>query len=938
MASAGLGTAFRHLRDLFAAGSTLGLEDGQLLERYARSNDAAAFEALVGRHGPMVLATCRAVLRNEHDVEDAFQATFLVLAKKAGAIRGSEALGGWLHRVAYRASVRASSEGRERRLREFEAATARREISRPDSDLAALLHEEIDRLPGSLRRAVVLRDLEGLSYEEAAGQLGWTVPSFRHRLADGRRRLKASLARRGAIPSAVVAAPVSKASVVPAGLARAVVALASGATPPAAVALLTHTLLRGMFMTKIKLASAAALAVLALASAGIAAGRFVEAPAPALQPSTRAEPAMPDPAVDEPAGLVEVRGIVLDPTGKPVAGARVRASTRDPVEIATSGPDGRFRLMVLPPDPWIPLADYGGGYPRLAAWAPGFGLGSFNGGLLPGPPGEVTIPLVEDGPPIEGRIIDGDGRPAAGARVRVKVAWVADRMSFADWMARARSGVANSLQGALFGVTPAIDAETDGDGRFQLTGIGRDRVATLLVSGSTIASTEIRVMTSDDPEIRGAGDTSIPPPGKSATPRAEVFHARKFEAVAGPTRPIEGVFRDHDTGRGIEGMPLRAVVLNQPSDLVISTRTDAEGRYRLLGLPAAPAYQVLFEQFPRHVLPYPNTTVRTPADGRNVGPIELDVTLKRGVVIRGRLTDKATGRPVLGDVQAFVLGDNPHMAEYPHYDPIRKTRNRTDEDGRFQVVTPPGRGFLTVRADRDDYVNALGAESIAGYDPKQGVIRTFRGVCGVTFYHLLAGVALDPKAESVTVDLQVDPGRSVDLAVVDPEGRPVEGLKLQGPSPMSYLETQASSSITVRAIHPDRPRRVILYQDDRKLIGSIWLKGDEVGPLTVRLIPWGSAVGRFLDSQGNPLASQQVNRIRGTSPVKAEDEGIFRMTTIDALPVTDKDGRFRVDGLVPGLKYSFSLGAFRKLPGSGDVIVAPSEVKDLGDIKSPLPK
>ena len=109
------GAAFRHLRDLFGAGSVVGLGDGQLLARYSSSKDEAAFEALVGRHGPMVLATCRAVLRNEHDVEDAFQATFLVLARKAGSIRGGDALGGWLHRVAYRASVQASVEAKRRR-------------------------------------------------------------------------------------------------------------------------------------------------------------------------------------------------------------------------------------------------------------------------------------------------------------------------------------------------------------------------------------------------------------------------------------------------------------------------------------------------------------------------------------------------------------------------------------------------------------------------------------------------------------------------------------------------------------------------------------------------------------------------------------------------------------------------------------------------------
>jgi DNA-directed RNA polymerase specialized sigma24 family protein len=121
MASAAVETAFQHLRDLFRAGTATGLGDGQLLARFSGSNDAVAFEALLARHGPMVLATCRAVLKGEHDVEDAFQTTFLVLARKAHAIRGRDTLGGWLHRVAYRAAVEVSVEAKKRRLKETEA-------------------------------------------------------------------------------------------------------------------------------------------------------------------------------------------------------------------------------------------------------------------------------------------------------------------------------------------------------------------------------------------------------------------------------------------------------------------------------------------------------------------------------------------------------------------------------------------------------------------------------------------------------------------------------------------------------------------------------------------------------------------------------------------------------------------------------------------------
>jgi RNA polymerase sigma factor (sigma-70 family) len=170
VATSTMGRSLRYLRDLFGDGTVIGLSDAQLLSRYAASRDGAAFEALVARHGPMVLATCRAVLRREHDVEDAFQATFLILACKAGSVRAGDALRGWLHRVAYRVAVQANIEAKRRLERESEmAAMAISRAISADSestfDVRSMVHEEVDRLPDRERLPVVLCDLEGLTYE-----------------------------------------------------------------------------------------------------------------------------------------------------------------------------------------------------------------------------------------------------------------------------------------------------------------------------------------------------------------------------------------------------------------------------------------------------------------------------------------------------------------------------------------------------------------------------------------------------------------------------------------------------------------------------------------------------------------------------------------------------------------------------------------------------
>src|SRR4051794_1608667 len=155
------------------AGPAAGLSDAQLLERLVTRRDEAAFELLLWRHGAMVLGVCRRVLHNPHDAEDAFQATFLVLAKKAASVARGEAIGAWLARVAYRVALRARAQVTrharcDRLAPEDLAAPAAPEAD----DLRRVLDEEIDRLPARQRAVVVLCCLEGKTGEQAARELG----------------------------------------------------------------------------------------------------------------------------------------------------------------------------------------------------------------------------------------------------------------------------------------------------------------------------------------------------------------------------------------------------------------------------------------------------------------------------------------------------------------------------------------------------------------------------------------------------------------------------------------------------------------------------------------------------------------------------------------------------------------------------------------------
>ncbi len=176
------------------------MTDLELLELFVTENDQASFRVLVVRHGPSVLRVCRRVLQDPHEVEDAFQATFLVLIRKAPTISRPEALGSWLFGVAYRVSMRARR-GVARR-RKHEGRRAEMDMSsgamdQPWDDLAHVVREELERLPEPYRAPLELCYLRGQSHEEAACELGWPLGTLKVRLVRGRKRLRERLDRRG---------------------------------------------------------------------------------------------------------------------------------------------------------------------------------------------------------------------------------------------------------------------------------------------------------------------------------------------------------------------------------------------------------------------------------------------------------------------------------------------------------------------------------------------------------------------------------------------------------------------------------------------------------------------------------------------------------------------------------------------------------------------
>jgi len=201
-------TVGRELERLLRDGVRSGRGDAQLLERYLDARDEAAFEILVERHGPLVLSLCRRYLRDPRDVEDAFQATFLILIRKGSSLRDRSSLSSWLYGVAYRVAVRARSDVLKRRNREGERDGLTQAVASPEQpadDSLETLDAELSRLPEKYRAPLVLCYLEGRTHEQAAAELGWPVGTVRSRMARARAILETRLTRRGFDASACLA-------------------------------------------------------------------------------------------------------------------------------------------------------------------------------------------------------------------------------------------------------------------------------------------------------------------------------------------------------------------------------------------------------------------------------------------------------------------------------------------------------------------------------------------------------------------------------------------------------------------------------------------------------------------------------------------------------------------------------------------------------------
>jgi hypothetical protein len=316
--------------------------------------------------------------------------------------------------------------------------------------------------------------------------------------------------------------------------------------------------------------------------------------------------------------------------------------------------------------------------------------------------------------------------------------------------------------------------------------------------------------------------------------------------------------------------------------------------------------------------------VQKVANPAGQAPVTVDFALKRGVFVRGRVTDKATGKPVQVSIEYFVFADNPFRQGAGGL--TGHVYHRSGSDGSYRLVALPGRGIVACRAWGDHYIMAVGADKIAGRN-EQGSFITYPFYCFASNYHTLAEVNPDKGAESVTCNLVLDPGRTLTGTVRGPDGKPLAGARVLGLKDMGYWEHAplATADFRLLGLRADKPRTVIFLHEGKKLAGFREVRPDEKGPVEVRLQPWGVITGRLLDADGRPWTGVRLIFFRSGGSLPGR--GIR----------PDHEGKFRLEGLAAGLKYSLDvLDKGNMLAGQvfHDVTVKAGETKDLGDVKA----
>ncbi|MBI1918111.1 MAG: carboxypeptidase regulatory-like domain-containing protein [Planctomycetes bacterium] len=580
-----------------------------------------------------------------------------------------------------------------------------------------------------------------------------------------------------------------------------------------------------------------------------------------------------------------------------------------PKPTGTSGQDGIFRFTFKKREiDENPLGMWDRPWCNILVVAAAKGYGPAWASLSSLEDRELTLRLAKDDVPIKGRVVDLQGRPVAGVRVWVERVTVGGDEFRSLWQP--------TWTGLPTNVTTAKD------GRFTLTGIGRDRTVVLHFEGPTI---EHKILSANT----------------QAVVEGKPVPSARIEVVAGPTKPIEGTIRAKDSGKPLPGV---VVYGGDESDHSIGHETyhrgiravtDKQGRYRVPGLPKAGTYDLTV---------YPPVgqgylwTVKHVGDSEGLRPITADIELRRGVEVRCRLIDKQTRQPVRGQLHYTPVKTNLYYSEAERVADLYPTRefgrlHVPDADGVFHLVAYPGPGLLVANL-QGNFPKYL--------PPRLDPADREKAQDDFHLRHVEAGLPyrlIDPKESKkpLVLDIELDPGRATKGSLIGPDGKPVTratayGLNHHPRFPTTMNQLLEGDTFTATLLESQRPRTVSFVHQDRKLAGHMILRGDEKAPVVVRLQPWGVCTGRLVNAEGKPLSGVRLAWHYRSLPVPG-------MRPPDQAFTTDAKGGFRVEGLLPGPTFELTLAGVNEKGvtlSAGEALKKLStqagETKDLGDI------
>jgi RNA polymerase sigma factor (sigma-70 family) len=900
------------------------LNDRQLLDRFTANHEQAAFAALVRRHGGMVLRVCRRVLHNEEDAEDAFQAVCVVLARKAAGIGKGAAVAAWLHKVAYRVALRARAD-LARRYR-YEQKVPKRLTKDPlaaitGRELLTVLDKELQRLPEPWRAPLILCYLEEQTRDEASRQLGVSSRSLGRRLQKGRELLRRRLECRGlTLPAAFLAAStlqstakaavpgVLAAGAIQAGLQAAVGEDIGGLISTQAAKLATGTL-RAMALTRV-IKVAAVIVVCALVGTGVGVSAYRQmapdsAAVPRAQLMVAAQTNTEQPKNDK--NDLTLVSRVVDDTGKALPGVEVavmglRGETRRGNEIrdlftevrplaqGQTNQEGRFRFT----DQRKNLTKYSELY--LLAGKPGYGL-TIERVAREGSGSETVLRL----PPetlVRGQLLDLQGQPARGVDINVMLGHGAyasvPKISFQNLSKKSVSFWPDSIK-------------TDNEGKFILKGLSAHQRAFLLMQGGRFMP--------EEKEIKFTG------PGRSAEVKLALY----------PAQIVEGVITAADTGKPLPNVKLlmRAgkYAFVQPDTAI--GETDSEGHYQLTARPSQvdklPGKEFTISADPGNgpylrflkTFPWPQAAFQH----------TLNIALPRGVLVRGKVTQEGSGKPV---ASASVYYHEPKW-------PARSVK--TGPDGIFEIVVPPGRRQLLVHSPSGNYIPM---------QITQGELEGGKPSGGRYYADALISFAVKVGTAVRQVEAKLRPGVTIRGRLLRPDGEPVTEAVMVcwNSNREEALSSGARSSPMVQVRNGqfelrgcDANQTYPVYFLDAKnhwgVMARLSAKESEREPVTVRLAPCGKAVVRVVKKGGEPLGGTILGLSLVTRPeeenVKADEVLVRAVDRVNyrGFDQTDKQGRCTYPALIPGATYRFSRLNLRSVP---DIVLKPGETRELPDI------